>query len=153
MTRRLLASMSRATAFPTHLAPILTVLLVLTGAVYVFVDPAKLIHTLFRASSVQMALMLGLLWFIELHLATRVWLRDDDTLIFEGLLRQWDVLPSAISRFFVLGGFAIVRHTDGFVLLPSNIAGDENLVRWVTRYRKQHGLPTGGDSKHGRPET
>jgi hypothetical protein len=132
---------------------LVTVLLVLTGAVYVFVDSTKLLHTVFRADSVGLSLTLGFLWFIELHLAARVWLRDDETLVFEGLFRKWNIVPSAISKFFVFGGFAIVRHTDGFVLLPGKITGGDDLVRWVTKYRNQHGYPIGGDSKDGRRET
>jgi hypothetical protein len=99
---------------------------------------------------------LALAWFVELHLATRVWLRDDDSLLFQGLFRRWVLLPSAILKFRVLaplGGFAVVRHKDGFLLLPSNIEGDDALVRWVTEQRRKQGLIPPEGSQDGRPET
>jgi len=139
LTDKLIAGTPGNSAWGIYVVPVITVLLVATGVVYVFVDPAKLIQTLKTRYAMEY-LSFGLAWYMELHAATRVYLRDDDTLVFEGLFRQWQLLPSAISKFMVLGGFVVVRHTNGFVLLPTSIANGDTLIRWVTEYRKRHGF-------------
>jgi len=156
MRERVIADTPTVWRWANHLAPIITGLGLAVAAVYAVARPEKLIHELTDASNTWMLLPLCGIWYIELHLAVTVWVCDEEHLVFKGLFRKWTISPVSVSRVIVLRPFAhlaLVRHRDGFILIPTKMIGADALVAWISSQQRRDGIRLSAVSSGAGPET